>query len=293
MARPDSAVASIPYADLGALGGYLRACRSTERPSTVIKKWNVLTAVQLYLGRPLTEVTVADIDRWWDSMIDGGLSNATRANRLSIVRNNVAWLINRDLRADDPTRHCERPPTGRGVPRDLDPTRVKKIIRSLGDRDRDAVEIMFRTAMRRAEVAAIHTEDLLSRPGGTWLRVNGKGAKEREIPIPASLAARLDGRTGWLFASRRNPGRHLTADRLGQLVTGALREGGLQGATSHQLRHTAATAMLARTGGNLRLVQVWLGHANPATTAIYTRTTGPTHGQVNYLYDAPRTRNRT
>lgn len=291
MASPASRVAEIPYGDLGALGRYLRACRSTEQPSTVVKKWRELRAVESYIGRPLAEATVDDIDRWWDSLIDGGLANTTRANRLSIVRNYAAWLMTRDVRDDDPSRRCERPPTGRGVPRDLDPTRVKAIIRRLTGRDRDAVETLFYTAVRRSELAAIHAgDDILSRPDGTWLRVHGKGAKEREVPLPPALADRLAGRTGWLLASRRDPETPLTPDRVGQIVTGALRDGGLAGATPHQLRHTAATGMLARTGGDLRLVQVWLGHESPATTAVYTRTSGPSHIQVARLYDAPRRR---
>jgi len=294
MARPAEAVAALPYADLGDLGRYLRTCRGTEQPATVIKKYDVLTAVESYLGRPLVEASVADVDRWWDHLIDAGLAASTRANRLSIVRDHIAWLVSRDLRTDDPSRRCERPPTGRGVPRDLDPARVKAIIRRLRGRDRDAVEVAFYTAMRRAEIASINPgTDLLIRPDGAWLLVRSdaaKGGKEREIPVPARLADRLTTRTGWLFANRRNPDRPITADSLGRIVVRALRDGGLVGATTHQMRHTAATAMLARSGGDLRLVQVWLGHASPATTAGYARTAGPTHRQIEHLYDTPRRR---
>lgn len=120
--------------------------------------------------------------------------------------------------------------------------------------------------LRRAEVAAAHTDDLYDTTGGPELIVHGKGGKQRVVPITVSLADAIrtacpDG--GWVFPGAIDG--HLSADRVGHLVSALMPPGW----SMHKLRHRFATRGYAGTG-NLRAVQEALGHASVATTQRYT-----------------------
>jgi integrase/recombinase XerC len=127
--------------------------------------------------------------------------------------------------------------------------------------------------LRRAEVAQVHTRDLLDGPAGAALLVHGKGGKQRVVPIGDVLAALIRrgaaGHTpgaptdGWLFPN--DDGGHLTAEYVGELVTDLLP----RGCTMHALRHRFATRAYRGTR-NLRAVQQLLGHSSIATTERYT-----------------------
>lgn len=123
--------------------------------------------------------------------------------------------------------------------------------------------------LRRAEVAAVHTDDLITDADGYVLIVHGKGGKQRSVPITDSLAAEiLAASPGWLFPVKRNPSTHVSAEYVGTLVSDCMP----QGWSMHKLRHRYATRGYAATG-NLRAVQEALGHASVATTQRYTAVT--------------------
>jgi len=138
----------------------------------------------------------------------------------------------------------------------------------------DRTLLMLRLAgeagLRRSEVAQVRTDDLRDGPS---LLVHGKGSKERIVPITEDLAAAIAagaaGHTpgapasGWLFPGER-PGTHLTAKRVGALVSDVLPPGW----TMHTLRHRFATRAY-RASRNLRAVQQLLGHESVATTERY------------------------
>jgi integrase/recombinase XerC len=119
--------------------------------------------------------------------------------------------------------------------------------------------------MRRAEVAQVHAHDLIDGTGGAQLLVNGKGNKQRVVPISDALAEAIRRRAagGWLFPSWPDGG-HLTPNYVGILVTNVLPDGW----TMHTLRHRFASRAYRGTR-NLRAVQVLLGHASIATTERY------------------------
>jgi integrase/recombinase XerD len=272
------------------MGLYLLDCRADLAPSTVVTKYTVLRAVERYLGRSLVEASERDVRRWWRAL-PAGVARPTRAAYLSHVRTYCRWLSREDLRPDDPTRRIDAPRRRRGVPRDLDPGRVLAILDGLSGAARDAVDLMLHLGLRCAETAAVRPgTDLRTRADGrTSLRVVGKGGAERVPPVPAHLAARLRAHPGgWLFPSAASSSGHLTPGRIGWVVADALRSGGLPGATAHQLRHTAATALLARTG-DITLVKAFLGHASLTSTEIYARSAAVPADIIETLY-SPRER---
>lgn len=126
------------------------------------------------------------------------------------------------------------------------------------------IDLGARQGLRRAEIAVIHSRDLVPGPHGYSLIVHGKGSKERAIPLHPDVAARiLASGFGWLFPSSRSGG-HLTANYVGVLLSRALGPGW----SAHSLRRRFATKIY---DGNrdLRAVQLLLGHASIATTQVY------------------------
>lgn len=127
-----------------------------------------------------------------------------------------------------------------------------------------AIRITVETGLRRAEVAHVHPRDVEGRAGDFRLHIVGKGNHERTVPISDSLADRILGHTGYLFAGWN--GQPITPRHLGKLITRALPGEW----TTHTLRHRFATVAY-QTTGDLRVVQDLLGHTSPVTTAIYTK----------------------
>jgi integrase len=152
------------------------------------------------------------------------------------------------------------PPRARPVP--------DEIWAALMAHDDDRLRLMARLAgqagLRRAEVAATHTDDVICDAEGWSLIVRGKGDRQRVVPIGEDLAQALQTLPrGYVFASRK--GGHLSPREVGMLVSAAMPPGW----SMHMLRHRFATRGYAGTG-NLRAVQEALGHASVATTQRYT-----------------------
>lgn len=124
--------------------------------------------------------------------------------------------------------------------------------------------VTVETGLRRSEVARIHPDDVVGRPGDYRLHVVGKGQHERAVPITDDLTVRILSHRGYLFA--RPDGKPISARHLGRLISGALPGDW----TTHTLRHRFATEAYRATN-DLRAVQELLGHTSPVTTSIYTQ----------------------
>lgn len=219
-----------------------------------------------HVGDRWDQVDHRAVEEWIESRQLG--ENAT-CRAISDLSSFYRWARRNDLAKVDPTDLVERPRIPRRLPRPADEPGIDRALALGLEEDRRAVALMYYAGLRCCEVARLRwgpDVDLLE----GWLTVLGKGNKTRKVPIFPGLEPYLAvgvGETGPVYRTRR--GGPASAARVSALVNEHLREVAGCPFTSHQIRHRFATHMLDKTK-NLRLVQVLLGHANVATTEIYT-----------------------
>jgi integrase/recombinase XerD len=231
----------------------------------------------------------AGLETWYAGLARQGLSPATQARRRSAVRQFYRFALGEGWRADDPSRRLDAPKQGRSLPRTLSGEEIGRLLTAASAHDGAAglrmvalVELAYASGLRVSELLGLRLEAVRRDPA--WLIVRGKGGKERLAPLNASareavkawLAARDAARpekaadSPWLFPSSSAKG-HLTPRRFAQLLDQAAVDAGIDPArvSPHVLRHAFATHLLDG-GADLRVVQTLLGHADIATTQIYT-----------------------
>ena len=216
------------------------------------------------------------------------MSPRTLARRLSALRQFYRCLVVDGVRRDNPTAGLDAPRRGRPLPKTLAREDVAALIAAAeqdktaeGARLRCLLELLYATGLRITELVRLPLA--AAKQDARVLLVRGKGSKERLVPLGAPARAALaayrakrtaflaEGQTSpWLFPSRSKPG-HLTRERVGQLLKALAVEAGLDPArlSPHVLRHAFASH-LVDGGADLRSVQEMLGHADIATTQIYT-----------------------
>lgn len=191
----------------------------------------------------------------------------TRRSHRSALRSFFGWLHMTGRADHDPAAMLPpvRAPRHRARPV---PDQVWRVAVAAGD-PRVHVMVMLgaRVGLRRAEIARVHSRDLIADLAGTTLHVQGKGDRVRLIPLPDDLAGVLRHYSGtvgagWLFPSPN--GGHLTPAHVGKLVSRALGDGW----TTHTLRHRFATSVYGATRDLLTLQEL-LGHSNADTTRGY------------------------
>lgn len=217
----------------------------------------------------------------------GGLSPASLQRTLSAVRAFYRFLMREGLAARDPVADVRAPKRRRTLPKALDADRMTQFLDGaertppkdavVAVRDQAMLELFYSSGLRLAELMGLNMGDVDAAEGEA--RVTGKGRKMRIVPVGRqalqALARWLDVRAqlapageNALFVSRR--GRRLSASAVQQRVRQVARRRGLDAKVHpHMLRHSFATHLL-ESSGNLRAVQEMLGHANIATTQIYT-----------------------
>lgn len=249
---------------------------------------DLLDASEFCNGR-LTRATAAQLAAWTNDLAERGLAPASQARKLSALRRFFRFLFEEGDRKDDPTARLDGPSPSRDVPDVLSREEVSRLIAACGDDVRLAclVELLYGAGLRASELVSLTMGSLPRRKGGRWaggdIIIRGKGGKERLCPLgrPAleALSKWLEERQAgdakiraedFVFPSRGASG-HLTRRRLGQLLEALALEAGLDPARvhPHALRHAYATHLL-QGGADLRAVQMLLGHADIATTQIYT-----------------------
>lgn len=211
------------------------------------------------------------------------LAPATVARKSSTLRQFYAFLQDEGVRADDPSSALPRPGTRRPLPKILSHNEVELLFsqaeqEAAGERP-DAVrlltliELLYGSGLRATELVAL---PLASVPrDAPFLTVTGKGSQQRMVPVSSRARQALSrwlairhGGSRYLFPSRD---KHLTRIRLYQLLKELAARSGLDPAkvSPHVLRHAFATHLL-EGGADLRVLQTLLGHADIATTQIYT-----------------------
>ena len=246
-------------------------------------------AFTLSRGRDLDEASAEDIEAYFAALGARGLAPASAARRRAAVRQFYRFALSEDWRKDDPSRRVDAPKAGRPLPKVLSRAEVEGLIAAASARDGAQglrlacmIELLYASGLRISELLALPLAALQRDPA--YLIVKGKGGKERLAPLndaartavktylPArpSFFAKGVKDSPWLFPSRAAGGR-LTARRMAQLLDEAAMGAGIDPArvSPHVLRHAFATHLL-EGGADLRAVQTLLGHADIATTQIYT-----------------------
>ncbi|MBI1885726.1 MAG: tyrosine recombinase [Chloroflexi bacterium] len=218
---------------------------------------------------------------------EGGYSDASVARKLTSIRSFLAFLETDGVISGNPASALSSPRRINAVPRAISPHEVRQLlVQPAGKlspeaiRDRAVMELLYATGMRVTELVSLELRDLRLVPP-PFVRCLGESARDRLIPIhdKAVCALRLylqkarpvllrNGKNTALFVNQR--GQRLSRQGIWLIVKRYARAAGLGGdVTPHTLRHSFATHML-RGGMPLRNVQEMLGHANIATTRVYT-----------------------
>ena len=233
----------------------------------------------------------ADVEDYLVHCDAQGLSRATRARRLSSIRQLYRFAFEEGWRTDNPAIQIRGPGRDRRLPKSLSEEEVDRMLdaastlgRGVPDRARNGclMQVLYATGMRVTELVSLPAAAARGDP--RWLLIRGKGGRERMVPLspPARVAlaawlamrdaaqetARL--RSPFLFPSSSREG-YLTRHRFYVLIKEIALAAGVDPSkvTPHTLRHAFATHLLAR-GADLRAIQTLLGHADVSTTEIYT-----------------------
>jgi integrase/recombinase XerD len=239
-------------------------------------------------GADLADADATALHAYLASPAVAALAPRSLARRISAIRQFYKFLVLDETRRDDPTAGLDAPRLGRPLPKFLSEAEVAALIAAAGrwpgaDGERLAclVELLYGTGLRVSELVALPLTAAQRDP--RFLLVRGKGGRERIVPLGEpgrqALAGYLAGRgrflakgrtSPWLFPSPGAEG-HLSRQRCGQLLKALAVRAGLDPArlSPHVLRHAFASHLVDR-GADLRSVQQMLGHADIATTQIYT-----------------------
>jgi len=286
--------------DAGRVGAFLEAL-SAERGAAR----NTLAAYERDLrifgewlaenGRGLLDADRSMIEAWLEALDVEGLSPATRARRLSSVRQFYRFAFTEGWRADDPGVGIAGPARARVLPKALTIKDVDRLLAAAAERagsdPRAArlfciVELLYATGLRVSELVALPRAAMRGDP--RMILITGKGGRERMVPLSAAareavaewcrhrdeaeqaLVRKGARASPFLFPSRGRSG-HLTRVAVWQALKALAVRAGVDPASlsPHKLRHAFATHLLAN-GADLRSIQALLGHADISTTEIYT-----------------------
>lgn len=208
-------------------------------------------------------------------------SARTTARRLSCLRGFYRFLAREGVRADDPSMLLDAPRLPRSLPHCLSEAEVEGLLEAARAKPglpglvaAAALELLYSTGLRVSELLALKRTALARAP--QMLVIRGKGGRERLVlmsrPAHAAVAALLAAaaKSAWVFAGR-DPSEAMTRQGMGLLLKQVALDAGIAAVrvSPHVLRHSYASHMLAR-GADLRSLQMLLGHADIATTQIYT-----------------------
>lgn len=257
-------------------------------PNTVTSYATDLSKLTAFAeSRSITDTGGVDtllVTKFLVSLHEAGLGARSATRHLSAVRGFCRFLALERLIPADPTKDISTPRLGRKLPVFLSFDEVLRLLsapdvtKARGRRDRAMLSLMYAAGLRVTELCLLRSSDLDKQRG--FVNVLGKGGKRRLVPVGEVALADID-----LYLKDPRPsrgtkmqpalflsswGRPLTRQAFWKLVVRYARKAGITKAISpHKLRHSFATHLLEH-GADLRSVQALLGHANIATTEIYT-----------------------
>lgn len=236
-------------------------------------------------GKKPEDMRLADLENFAATLHEYGIGPTSQGRILSGVRAFFRFLRMEGYIEDDPTELLEWPHLGEHLPEVLSTEEVDRLEESIdlsdpqGQRNKAIIEVLFSCGLRVSELVNLKLSNLYLRE--KFIRVEGKGRKERLVPISDTAIHELElwfydrrqlnikrGEEDYVFLNRR--GAHLTRTMILIMIKRQALEAGIEKTISpHTLRHSFATALL-RGGADLRAIQAMLGHEKISTTEIYT-----------------------
>jgi integrase/recombinase XerD len=294
------------------LDGYLRHLaieRGLSKNTLSAYKADLAKYREFLEQNALSEITISKMQLgefllWLNSQ---NLRAASSARILAAVRGYQKYLLLENLRTDDPSQQVKGPKLPKRLPKALTQAQVLELLAASGPepddevadilrlRNRAILELMYSSGARVSEVAQLDLDEMVQ---GGWVRIRGKGSKERLVPVGSFaqraidaylvrsrplLAAKAGGPA--LFLNQR--GSRLSRQSIWEIIQSAGEACGLS-VSPHSLRHSFATHLIEGRA-DVRVVQELLGHASVATTQIYTLVTIDTLREV-YASSHPRAR---
>jgi integrase/recombinase XerD len=287
--------------------GFLALLATRRAPKTVDAYRRDLTALTAWLGRPVGDITTEQLEEYLAELRAAGLAPATIARRVAAVRSFFRHQALLGARTDNPAAELDLPRRRRKLPRTLSPAEAERLVEAANGaapralRDRALVELLYGAGLRVSEAVGLHKSsvDLEAR----LVRCTGKGSKERVVPIGrqgTEALRRYLARGRPYLDSRHRPELFLNAKGGGLTRAGAFQilrrlagKAGLEPERVHPhlLRHSFATHLL-EGGADLRSVQEMLGHADLATTELYTHVSDRRRREL-YFQAHPHARRKT
>lgn len=243
----------------------------------------------------LETASAQDISAWLNHLsAKAKVSERTAARKLSALRQCYAFIVDENIRTDNPTGDTEGPRLGRYLPNVLSHKEVDELLKTAredtspeGLRIHAFLQILYASGLRVSELVSLklsHIQHIKDKKKAAYLYIKGKGGKERIAPLHPEALDAIEAYLGcrgafliskkqdspWLFPSHGKTG-HLTRQRLGQLLKQLAINSNIdpEKVHPHALRHSFASHLLAG-GADLRVIQELLGHADISTTQIYT-----------------------
>ena len=266
---------------------YLRLQRNMSA-NTIEAYMLDLSKLSVYLqseDKALEDVTIDDLRHFAAGLHDVGIGPRSQCRILSGIRSFFHFLL-LDGRIDkDPTELLESPKLGNHLPEVLTTEEIDCMEAAIdlskweGHRNKAIIEVLFSCGLRVTELITLRLSSLYL--DDHYVRVLGKGSKERLVPISQKAIDELEywfddrchmdikaGEEDYVFLNRR--GGHLTRTMILLIIKQVARDAGIKKVVSpHTLRHSFATALL-EGGADLRAIQAMLGHESIGTTEIYT-----------------------
>jgi integrase/recombinase XerD len=231
--------------------------------------------------------TRADVVDFIETLRNKGYSISSTCRFISSIKSLCKYLIIENVIREDPSENLQTPKRWERLPKSLTVSEVRffleldtPIDKPIMMRDSVMLELLYSSGLRVSELVSLKVEDINLEAG--FIRVLGKGSKERVVPVNIRAIGRLRGylnkarqeilkkrQSSYLFVTGR--GRSLTRQRFWQTIKTLGRKKGID-LSPHTLRHSFATHLL-EGGADLRSVQKMLGHSDISTTQIYTKVT--------------------
>lgn len=243
--------------------------KENQRPQSIRERRLTLLRVARHLGHPVADATADELRGWQDSQL-ASLAPASMHNAIVHVSCFLRWLTTTERRVDDPSTALIRPKKPhRGMPHPMPDAEITRALAAAEQPVHAWIGLGAFCGLRCMEIAPLTREDIITdtRP---YLRVHGKGGKDRAVPIPAALLEELlrdFPASGYLFTRMDGRPGYPSAMRVSERINKHLHSLGIE-STAHALRHRFGTKLYEATSDPFLVAEV-MGHASTDTTRGY------------------------